>query len=305
MKVLTDVYGSCHFDPVRYLNFTRFENQAGDYLLIQGLPQWRAVEKYRGQKLVYLNFAEPNGLFSPTNLSCHQFENALYKVFTTCPYTTEWLNSKFGVTRRVPIFVPFNEEFLPAQTSKLFDVFYSGSIPSNFVKFIIDTISKFNYCFVSYNQAHKITHIDSTYEQKLSLLAQSKIAVVHNLLFPRPTHIAAARGIYPDVNNNTAFDAAHLALPEPIMPQLKTRVFEAAFCKALILCRRDPWNVIERYFTPDKDFIYYEPHTLEQTIRQVLNNYSTYQPIIESAYNRAINNYTTTHFFNRFLKDLK
>lgn len=304
MKVLRDVWGSCHFDPVRYLNFSRFENQASDFLLLQGLCQWPLVEKYRGQKLVYINFEEPNGLFSPTNLSCHKFEDTLYRVFTTCPFTAEWLNNKFKVEKRIPIYVPFNEEFIPAESPKIFDVFYAGSIPSNFVKFIIDTISKFRYCFVSYNKAHKVTHIDATYKDKLLLLSQSKISVVHNLLFPRPTHLAAARGIYPDINNNKAFNTAQLALPEPIVPQLKVRVFEAAFCKSLILCRRDPWNVIERYFTPNKDFVYYEPHTLGQTIRHVLGNYNSYKPIIDSAYNRAINNYTTTHFFNKFLKDL-
>jgi spore maturation protein CgeB len=243
-------------------------------------------------------------LFSPDNLSCHKFEDALYKVFTVCPFTADWLNKKFNNNRRSQIYVPFNEMYIPSPSEKIFDAFYAGSIPSNFVLSVIDTISKFKYCFISYNRAHKVTHIDSTYKDKLSLLSQSKIAVVHNVLFPRPTHLSAAKNIYSDVYNNVAFDKKTLALTEPIMPQLKSRVFEAAFCKTLILCCKDPWGVVEKYFTPGKEFVYFEPNNLERTIKEILSNFDQYKPIIENAYNRAVNNYTTAHFFNTFLKDL-
>ncbi len=85
------------------------------------------------------------------------------------------------------------------------------------------------------------------------------------------------------------------------VPQLKSRAFEAAVSRSLILCRKDEFNVIERYFTPDKEFLYYEPGTLEQTIGDILTHYSDYADIIKRAYNRAIRQYTVKAFVKKYL----
>lgn len=302
MKVLMDVQGSCHFDPARFLDFSKFENQAGDYLLLQGLPQWVLVEKYRGNKIVYLNFEEPNGLFS-NNLSCHTFEKDLYKIFTICPYIAEWLNGKFNTERRELAFIPFNKDYIPNPTQKVFDVIYTGGIHANHVVDAIKHVLQFKHCVVSYNPAPYVTHIDPDYKTKLELISQSKITLVHNLLEPRPTHIKNALAIYPDALNCKAYSLVKNSVM--LAPQLKTRGFEAAFCKSLILCLRDPWKLFEQYFEPDKEFLYYNNvKELPNLVSKIVNNYDQYKPIIENAYNRAINNYTTEHFFNKFLKDL-
>jgi spore maturation protein CgeB len=89
------------------------------------------------------------------------------------------------------------------------------------------------------------------------------------------------------------------------VPQIKMRTFEAAFCKSLILCRRDDFNVIEYFFDKDKEFIYYNNNKeLDIIIKDVLSNYEKYLPIIENAYNRAINNYTTTKFVEKYLSQI-
>ena len=85
-------------------------------------------------------------------------------------------------------------------------------------------------------------------------------------------------------------------------PQIKTRPFEAAFCKSLILCKKDQWNIIEEWFEPNTEFLYYEDsNDLYHIIRKALDNYSDYQDIIERAHTKALNNYTTRHFINKFL----
>ena len=86
-----------------------------------------------------------------------------------------------------------------------------------------------------------------SYPEKLNLIGQSKISVVHNLCA-----------------NNT--------------PQLKSRPFESAMCKSLILCKKDEFNFIETWFEPNVDFLYYETNLdLENTINKVISNYNDYQ----------------------------
>jgi spore maturation protein CgeB len=110
-----------------------------------------------------------------------------------------------------------------------------------------------------------------SYSEKIKLISESKIDVVHSL-----------------TGSGT--------------PQIKTRPFEAAFCQSLIICKKDKWNIIEKWFEPNKEFLYYEnQEELEILIKDVLENYDKYLPIIENAYHRAINNYTTEHFVKKYL----
>ena len=83
-------------------------------------------------------------------------------------------------------------------------------------------------------------------------------------------------------------------------PQLKSRPFEAAFGKSLILCKKDEWNIIETWFTEGEEFIYYSSaEELRTIIDDVLNNFEKYEEIVENAYNRAINEYTTEAFVKK------
>ena len=90
--------------------------------------------------------------------------------------------------------------------------------------------------------------------------------------------------------------------PEIEVPQLKSRIFEAAFCRSLILCKKDNFNVIEKYFMPGEEFVYYEEGRLVETVNKVLTNYDAYLSVIENAYNRAVKQYTTNAFFEKYLK---
>ena len=65
----------------------------------------------------------------------------------------------------------------------------------------------------------------------------------------------------------------------------------------LILCKRDYWNIIEDYYTPGEDFIYFDENSeLEELIKDILNNYSKYEQIIENAYNKSLN-YTSKKLY--------
>jgi len=83
-----------------------------------------------------------------------------------------------------------------------------------------------------------------------------------------------------------------------IVPQFKSRCNEAAFSKTLNLVKRDPWNLIEYYYTPNVDFVYFEDiDSLKDKITSILNNWENYQPMIESAYMKSLN-YTTEKLYS-------
>jgi spore maturation protein CgeB len=86
------------------------------------------------------------------------------------------------------------------------------------------------------------------------------------------------------------------------MPQIKGRTFEAAFSKSIILHKFDKWNVIEDWFVPNEDFIYFtDEKDLEEKIYEILKNYDGYKYIAENAYNKAMNKYTTESFIKNYI----
>jgi hypothetical protein len=83
-----------------------------------------------------------------------------------------------------------------------------------------------------------------------------------------------------------------------VMPQFKTRMHEAAFSRTLNLVRRDSWNIAERYYEPEKEFLYFNSEEdLENRIGAILEGWNStkIQNILEAAYKRSLN-YTTDRF---------
>lgn len=93
----------------------------------------------------------------------------------------------------------------------------------------------------------------------------------------------------------------HNSLHSDFGPQLKTRCFEAAFGKSLMLVKKDKYNLVEDWFTENEDFLYFEEGNLHSSIKHCLEHYNKYESMIESAYTKAMNNYTTKHFVERYL----
>jgi hypothetical protein len=72
-----------------------------------------------------------------------------------------------------------------------------------------------------------------------------------------------------------------------------------------MLCHFEEFRCVEWYFEPDKDFIYwYNTDDLEEKIHEILNNYEKYTYLADNAFYKLINNWTTHHFFEKYLKNL-
>jgi len=327
--------------PMKFFNFERFENQCGDFSLIDARINFKPLLIVKDQKFVYFEIEEPNrfSVKEPT-FRRDEYEWCFYKILDVCPYTTEWLNKEQGKERRQFVFFPFNENLIPPKTKKKYDVIYFGGIHSREILRIVKTISKFNYRFIapSENKSYRIiensrvvrklkkllsihppketliTDKNVSHLKKLELISQSKVTIVHNLL------IFNVRGVWniqntPNFKNNRAFELIpsknilrtilHFFMrKEYLVPQQKTRLFEAAFCRSLILCRKDPFNIVERFFIPNKEFVYYEEGHLKEKLQEILEHYEEYSEIIENAFKRASREYTTQVFFEKYLKKI-
>ena len=312
--------------PTRFFNFERFEDRAGDFILMPCYFDFKlldTMEALRGKPIVYLEFDEPNRFMVDAPLFNHmEYDKRFAKVFTLCPFTAEWINKREGGDRWAPMFFPFNTEFLPEPQEKKFDIIYTGGVHSPSIVRMLKEMRAFDYRCVSQTPNRYVTDFDNTYREKLTMIAQSRVTIVHNLLYPGRQHLDFLRNV-PGYSENLAFSRVpgrnprfrlpfydrlswlpFVGDPEVLVPHIKSRLFEAAFCRSLILCRRDPWNLVERYFEPGSEFVYYESGQLETTLRDVLRNYGDYRPLIERAFERAMAQYTTEAFVRDHLQDL-
>jgi len=277
-------------DPLYYLNFERYESDARDcYLFMADFISELCSGKYEDKEKVVLTLEEPN--FCVGDGPQAVLHERADTILTLCPYTA----SLFG--NREAVFFPFNEDWIPEPTDKVYDIAYFGSFPWHvpWHSFMENVVFKHNYRYGHYTSGN-MPHC--TYADKIKTFSQSKIALTHGLcsLNPGDAHRYIS---YPRGAHNGAF--SHLEQGQ--MPQIKSRMFEAAFSRSLILCYRDPWNPIENFFTPNIDFMYFDnENDLREKVEYILNHYNEFDVMRSSAFEKAQNTYTTKHFVERYLQ---
>lgn len=263
IKLVSNLSSNYHEDPVFYFNFDKYTQQIEkDCILFYGAHPHESIFQESEHPKYFLSTEEQTWDVDSTN----KYVNYVDKIFTICPPKIT------NRPKREFIFFPVDTEHITPDSEKIYDVIYAGYAEAPHVDEIINVIKNYNYRFISFSKRTGYeTNIGVTYKEKLSLISQSKISVIHNL-----------------TGTGT--------------PQLKSRPFESALSKSLILCKKDNWNIIEDWFEPNVDFIYYNNSAeLNFLINDVLNNYEHYQSKIISAYNKAINNYTSKHFIENYL----
>ena len=239
---------------------------------------------------------EPNGFFSPaSNQYIIDAENTFDILFTICKYTKEWREKYFGMplTKRAYIPVPFSKKFICPSDEKTIPVYFTAhNRPSPILPYIFSAVEKFGGTIVDASRYGPITH-----NEKMKFNGQSKISITYGLLFLQVHHIDSIMSI-----PNWKYNEAFTNLDSFLIPQMKTRVHEAALSKSIILHKLDEWNIIEDWYIPNEDFIYFDDEKdLLEKINEINKNYEGYKYIAENAYNKFINNYTTEHFINKFI----
>lgn len=100
-----------------------------------------------------------------------------------------------------------------------------------------------------------------------------------------------------------------------VTPQMKYRIFDAAFSKSIILCWKGPFSesdppyssYIEDYLEPDVDFIYFtDDNDLNNKILEILDDYnnSKYRKMTESAYVKMKENFDINVFYEKHIVSL-
>jgi hypothetical protein len=141
------------------------------------------------------------------------------------------------------------------------------------------------------------------YIAKLNLLSETKIALIHNVLSGAST-----------IPNFSSFATDPLCIQHlpwhtkdsELLPQLKSRTFEAAMMGCVLLVYKDKYRTIERYFTENEHFVYYE-NDLTEKVDHILSHYDEYKPMAERAKQKVKDCYTTEQFIQyvRTLKDVE
>ena len=251
-------------DPIRYIGFDKYLDLGKDCYLFTGGHPHDSIFQYNDKPKYFFSTEEQTWAQDTTDKYAQQVE----KIFTICP--SKITNRK----KREDVFFPIDEDCIPKETSKEFDIVYAGYANAKHVSDIVDILKDYNYRYISFAQTNGlVTNINVSYFEKLEILSKCKISLIHNL-----------------AGNGT--------------PQLKSRAFESAAAKSLILCKKDDWNIIEYWFEEGKDFLYFtDSSDLKEKINHILANYDDYQFMIENAYNKLVNNYTTRHFVKKYLSN--
>jgi hypothetical protein len=293
MKIVHDFGRECQDGVNTYLDLEDYADQDPTSVLMYGVtPTCERLdlhEQFKGYRKTLLNLWDPCSFYDKKDRCGQDYFGMISHfddVYTICPFTAQWVNEKLGIKKNYYTFYPINPKYIPEPQDKIHDVCYFGGVHDPEHKQCIDIISKFDYRFISQGNHAKVTNHNVSNLEKLKIVAQSKITVCYNLLYLKPHQIPMAMS-WDGWQNNQALER----LPkEHILPQFKSRVHEAALTRTLILCKRDPWNLIEDFYKPGEDFIYFNDNSeLEGVIREVLEDYEDYEKMLDNAQQKALN----------------
>tara|TARA_R110000868_G_scaffold13711_2_gene63557 strand:- start:6235 stop:7176 length:942 start_codon:yes stop_codon:yes gene_type:complete len=295
MKCIVDLSAEVPDTNTHYFRLKDFEDGDDGKTLFSGYNTITKVNNVGGNR-IYLNVYSPTEFCQIRDhfgLTPMEHDNGFDKVFSICPYTCEWLNKEKNTDRYIPICYPFNEKDIPIECSKKYDVIYHGGIHGKDHSDCLKLMSKFNYQYLTMTQHINYltqqhlpyaTQVNLSNTEKLNVVAKSKISICYNYVNADQNHINAIKA-NSNWKNNIAFSGIESI---GIIPQMKSRFMEAAFCRTINLVKKDPWNVVEHWFEPEKDFIYFEDQLdLESKINKILNNYDKYSSIMDSALNKC------------------
>ena len=225
------------------------------------------------------------------------------EVYCVCPFTCKFMNKHFGYEKFKYIPYPYtNYSVISFYDYDALSCWFGSICGSDHIS-AIDSISKFPHKYITSQQNtwlfhpyefNKCTHVNISTEQKLKEVSKCKSSLTFNKLYMSPASVCN----YHHNDNELKHEAFEYFSSKKIMPQFKVRTHEIASCKSLILCYKDEWNLIEDFYEPNKDFIYFENFKeLEEILQDIEINFEKYRPIIESAY-KKVQSYSVEKIFN-------
>jgi len=320
MRVIADYSDNSPDDPDHYMKFDEMGDNSEENILFAHLgavsnPFYRHHFKDFKRKVAWSGQQPCDFCTGRKEVMAMTFDLEDYFdiVYTPCPYTAKWLNETFHKRDKFQLaVVPYNEDDVPKEDrEKEFDAIYWGGVHNREHMAILDAMDGVKHNFftqhpstwtadMSEDEWHKyinqLTGHALPHRQLWDSLSRTKVFVSSNILPLRQEHVASIKKV-PHWEKNEAF--SHI--DQMIAPQMKTRPIASAFNKALSLVKRDPWNVIENWFEPGVDFIYFDDYyeELPALIKDISNNWSDYEGIVDNAYKKAMGSYTSQKLFKK------
>ena len=315
MLVLKDLSIEIPGTNMHYIGLDAFSQPDEETVLLYGFNNllsnelFETIKHYR--RKIYFNVTMPTEFCSDHDIA---LDNKFDEIYTICPYSVKWLNKIKSTNKYKFIWYPFDPDdidFTSLNQEKFYDVCYHGGIHGDKYVNMLKTISKFNYVYMS--MTHGInpltqqslswaTHTDLNHREKIDLISQCKMSVCFNNFPVRKEH-NDLQSIQSQLHweENETFKCAE---SHGIWPQIKSRLNEAAATKTLNLVERDPWNIIEHFYEPNKHFIYFDDlNDLQEKIFEISTDWDSYKHIAEASHAHFLNNYTTKILYDRIKKN--
>ncbi len=224
-------------------------------------------------------------------------------VYCICPYSCKYLNNLYGYNKfkYAPCWFTNYTVQNPFEIEKDTDICYVGGIHLIAHAQAIDVMSNYKYKFLTLGTCGHPdidkyrTHQKLLTSEKYYQMVTCRISLNINMIDFRQHHINMLMSDHDIVQKHRAFNNIYSGTA----PQFKMRVHESASVGALILCKRDNWNIIEDFYEEGKEFIYYdESEELHDIIKDVRENWNNkYKQITKNAYNRYLQ-YTTDNLWD-------
>jgi hypothetical protein len=214
-------------------------------------------------------------------------------------YSSKYYNNKYKTNKfqYVPYYIEDNKLAVPKYEEKNIPVFYTGhnvfTIDLPMVTMICNVVKTHigQDMFNSMNNYYTYN-----FYRKMEIMGKTRIAIVHcacqNYKFVTDYD---DRFIKDDViNEHLPWHKDSPNVYGADTPQLKSRIFEAAISKSIMLCYKDKYHIIDDFYEPNKDFLYFETEAeLHELINKVSEDYLKYTYLAENAYKKTLQNYTT------------
>lgn len=284
-------------DPVRQLTFSASENIDFFY----GIDSHQHSKSIpRKNKRILLTLERSHNY--------DELEKDFDEIFLIHKYYDVWRSRiSSSDTKWKYCYFPIPEKIANMQVNfseKEYEVAYAGlAFQSNLSSMVLDPIFNFKYAYISMGSSSRITHRNTSYLDKISVLSKSKIAIIHNVIIENPSQSGCPvmrnyiqGNIEKSKQNYAWFDGEKF---RHWHPELKSRIFEAAAAGCIPLVLKDDFNSLEDFFEPEKDFLYFE-NNLAELIQEISSNYEKYSHIAVSAKKKCLQ-YTDTTFSRDFL----
>lgn len=339
-RVINEGSGNLPFDPVRYImqnQVTQRKSRIGlSFGVMSKVSQSNAIDFLKENprnRLIHFEAEKPNNLlvksfqtiedyiydFSSDNLSLLKSFSDQVSIKTICPFTARY-GQQFGYDIASSFFpIYWKRSEIPFQNRK-YDFVYSGTIFDWLEPILIKirSIKEISSCIISQSDSKVVTHRGVDYLQKMQLINDARLVLVHNVVsvdwllgnaflrivesYRKVDHSFLkfellstlledlklgihSRGGFSNLMNQH-YSNTYLKFPSlasnlrslgnrfgiefrnnlGFLPQLKSRLFEAAAAGAVPLVITDKWGLCDAYFRRGEEYLLTDVENLADTI---------------------------------------